>query len=257
MTLTLTISAFVLAVVAAARSTWSPCGLSMLSSITPIGERGRSHRFGATAAWYVLGAVLGGLTLGAAMLLAAVAVRALDPAPSTLVAVGALAALTGAAADLGLLGFQLPLLRRQVNELWLDRFRGWVYGAGFGWQIGVGFATYVMTAAVAVIVVLAALTRTPGLALGVGVTFGTVRGLTVLTNRSITGPEALRRAHRRYASWRRPVWLVVVAAQAAVAAVLGATLWLPAPLVLLGGAALLVAVVRPGRLAVRAGEAPA
>ena len=45
---------------AAARSTWSPCGLSMLSSITPFGEHGRRHRYAVTATWYLVGAVAGG-----------------------------------------------------------------------------------------------------------------------------------------------------------------------------------------------------
>ncbi len=35
MTLLLFVLALVTAVIAAARSTWSPCGLSMLSTITP------------------------------------------------------------------------------------------------------------------------------------------------------------------------------------------------------------------------------
>ena len=43
----------VTAVAAAARSTWSPCGLSMLSSITPFGEHGRRHRYAVTATWYL------------------------------------------------------------------------------------------------------------------------------------------------------------------------------------------------------------
>ena len=56
----------VIALAAAVRSTWSPCGLSMLSQITPVAEAGRHQRFGRTAAWFVAGAVLGGLTLGGA-----------------------------------------------------------------------------------------------------------------------------------------------------------------------------------------------
>ena len=36
----------VVAVAAAIRSTWSPCGQSMLSTITPLGEAGRGNRFG-------------------------------------------------------------------------------------------------------------------------------------------------------------------------------------------------------------------
>jgi len=36
------------ALAAAVRSTWSPCGLSMLSTVTPVAERARGHRYGAT-----------------------------------------------------------------------------------------------------------------------------------------------------------------------------------------------------------------
>ncbi len=43
----------VIAIAAAARSTWSPCGLSMLSTITPLAERSRGHRFGVTASWFI------------------------------------------------------------------------------------------------------------------------------------------------------------------------------------------------------------
>jgi hypothetical protein len=48
-----------------------------------------------------------------------------------------------------------------VNRTWLDRYRSWVYGAGFGWQLGVGVATFVMSATVYLMVVLAALTGRP------------------------------------------------------------------------------------------------
>ena len=44
------------ALAAAARSTWSPCGLSMLSQITPVAEAGRNQRFSRTAGWFIAGA---------------------------------------------------------------------------------------------------------------------------------------------------------------------------------------------------------
>ena len=65
MTALLVVLASVVAVAAAIRSTWSPCGLSMLSTITPLAERGRSHRYASTAAWFVVGAVARRATLGA------------------------------------------------------------------------------------------------------------------------------------------------------------------------------------------------
>ena len=61
---------------------------------------------------------------------------------------------------------------RQVNEVWLDRYRSWVYGAGFGWQIGVGLATYIVTAAVYLTIALAALTGEPATAFVILTGFG-------------------------------------------------------------------------------------
>jgi MFS family permease len=208
------VAACVLAVAAAVRSTWSPCGLSMLSTITPLGERGRGRRFSATATWFVLGALLGGATLGAAVTPLARAGRHLSSAAAAGLAAGAAA--LGAAGDLGLLGYRLPVLRRQVDEQWLDRYRSWVYGAGFGWQIGVGLATYVMTTAVLVTVVLAALTASPAAALAVGVLFGLVRGLAVLLTARVGTPAALLALHRRMEVLRRPVRLAVVGLQLAI-----------------------------------------
>ena len=36
----------------------------MLSSITPLGERSRNQRYAVAVAWYVLGSIAGGATLG-------------------------------------------------------------------------------------------------------------------------------------------------------------------------------------------------
>src|SRR5579875_1705280 len=59
-----TVVALLVAVAAAVRGMWSPCGLSMLTSLNPVSERSRGHRFWLTACWYVLGAVAGGALLG-------------------------------------------------------------------------------------------------------------------------------------------------------------------------------------------------
>lgn len=153
----LTVLAAVTAVAAAARSTWSPCGLSMLSTITPMAERSRGRRWGLTAAWFVLGATLGGATLGLLAVAGAALMGATGAGTALTLGLAATAALVTASMDLGV-GTQMPHHRRQVDEVWLDQYRSWVYGLGFGWQIGTGLATYIMTAAVYLTVVLAALT---------------------------------------------------------------------------------------------------
>ncbi len=145
MTTLLVFVAGLVALAAAVRSTWSPCGLSMLSTITPLSERAKGHSYRATASWFVAGATAGGLTLGGVAALCAAGVRALGPSPLGLGVLAAGAASVAALSDLAVFGLSLPIHRRQVNERWLDHFRPWVYGAGFGWQIGVGLATYITT----------------------------------------------------------------------------------------------------------------
>src|SRR5688572_18607554 len=192
----LTVLAFSLAVAAAVRSTWSPCGLSMLSTVTPIAERGRGHRFWVTATWFVVGSLLGGACLGGLAALGALALAPLSTTAALAVAGGL--ALVGALIDAGVAGVRPPFFKRQLDDAWLDRYRGWVYGLGFGWQIGVGFATYIMTTAVPVTALLAALTGSPPIALAVGLAFGLVRGLAILGSAPATTPAALARLHRRF-----------------------------------------------------------
>jgi hypothetical protein len=241
MTTLLAIVATLVALAAAVRSTWSPCGLSMLSTITPVSERAKGHSYRATASWFVAGSTSGGLTLGALAALGAVAVRALGPTPIELGLVAVGAASTAALSDLAVRGLTLPVHHRQVNERWLDRYRPWVYGVGFGWQIGVGLATYITTAAVYLTVVLAALTTSPVAALAIGAGFGLVRGLAVLLTRSITDVPELLAFHRRLAAAAPRARIAVVAVEISAAAVVAAALWPPAGLLVaavLGGAAL-------------------
>ena len=209
----------VVAAAAAVRSTWSPCGQSMLSQITPIGEASRGYRYRATARWYVLGAVAGGASLGAAIALLAVVVRAFDAGSSALLVAAAVAALAGAVVDLGVLGFGPPFFLRQVNELWLGKYRAWLYGTGFGWQIGAGVVTYIMTAAVFVTIALGALTAGPVAALVVGVTFGLVRGLAVYLTARVRSTADLYALHRRFDALGEPVRRAVIGVQAAVGVV--------------------------------------
>jgi len=247
MQLALVLIALVIAVAAAVRSTWSPCGLSMLSTITPLAEQGRGHRFRSTATWFVVGAVVGGLTLGLGMAALAGVVAVFDLTPATLLALGTGALLVTAVSDSHLLGRQLPNHPRQVNERWLDQYRSWVYGAGFGWQIGVGLATYIMTAAVYALIVLGALTARPLVALALGVTFGLVRGLAILLGRSITSPAALVAFHRRFDAWREPVRRGTVVVQAVAATVAALITWgvsVPAAAAVVLAAVCVVATLR-------------
>lgn len=198
-------AAVVVAVVAAVRSTWSPCGWSMLSTLTPLSERSRGHRFAPTAAWFVTGAALGGTLLGTLGALAAWAVHATGASAAVRLIVAAAAVAVGVAFDAGLARPSLPHHRRQVDEDWLDEFRPWVYGGGFGLQIGAGLATYIMTTGVYLVVALGALTATPAAALALGALFGTTRGLAILSGSRLTDPTRLARFHQRFATLDAPV----------------------------------------------------
>ena len=169
----------------------------MLSSITPLGERGRNNRFVTAASFFVVGSVLGGMTTGAAFgLLGAVALPA---APVVDGVVIALLAVVGAGLDARVAGMRLPTIRRQVDERWLQKYRGWVYGLGFGFQLGTGVATIVSSAAVYLMVVAAMLTRSVAAGVAIGAVFGTVRGLSILLARRVVTYDGLRLLHRRIA----------------------------------------------------------
>lgn len=221
--LILTLLASATALAAAARSTWSPCGLSMLSSITPFGEKSRGHRYGVTAAWFVVGATLGGASLGAIAGVAAVASVKLGvnhhPAPVALVLGGV--ALIGAAVDARVFGDVLPVVRRQVNDRWLSRYRGWVYGVGFGWQIGVGFTTYVMTSSLVVFLAFAAAAGKPVEATCVATGFGAARGLAVLLTSNASDARGLRALHVQLDRASEPVRWTAIAVQVISALILG------------------------------------
>jgi hypothetical protein len=182
----------------------------MLSSITPLGERGRGQRFGITAASLLLGATGAGAALGAALGGLGAALP-LD-ATQRLVALAAATAV-GLALDL-LPGRRLPTHLRQVDERWLHRYRGWVYGLGFGAQLGVGVATVVTSSAV--YLTLAGEALAPSIAAGtvVGGVFGAIRGGSVLLARRIDSPARLVGFHGRLARLEGPTATATLTLQA-------------------------------------------
>ena len=232
----LEVVALVVAALSAVRGIWSPCGLSMLTSINPFAERGRRHRYALTASWFVVGALLGGATLGIGIALAALAVHALGPSAEVALALASVATLAASLADLGIFGIQMPVLRRQVNERWLDQYRGWFYGLGFGWQIGAGLTTYVMTAGVFATVALSCLGGSWLFALTAGCVFGLVRGLGVFVGARASSPTALRQLLSRLDGRDRAMRLLVagVLLLASLLLAVSASPWMGIAVVLVG-----------------------
>jgi MFS family permease len=257
-----TFLAVVLAAVAASRGAWSPCGLSVLTSLNPVSEQARGHRFGVTAAWYVAGATAGGVILG--VLLAAgcagvAAVVGLVSLPSAW-AWGAVlvAAAVAVASDSRLVPYALPDHPRQVDERWLVAYRRWIYAGGYGLQIGAGYATYIMTGALHLMVVLAVLSGSVRAAFVVGIVFGTARGLTLLVVTRARTPERLRALVGRVDALGPFSLKAAAAASAAVAAVAAGVLAGP---VAAGGVAVVLELVvlapTPARLVSPVGTRPA
>src|SRR5205085_6497289 len=116
----------------------------MLASITPRGEQGRRTRWGRTVTAFVIASTLGGALSG--VVAGAIGWLVLRDV-SWNGRIGFVAALLALGLVLDLLG-RVPGPRRQVDESWLDRYRGWVYGAGFGFQLGTGVVTIVTNSAV-------------------------------------------------------------------------------------------------------------
>jgi hypothetical protein len=237
------VSGAVVATASAVRSTWSPCGLSMLSTITPFTERARGHSFRGTAAWFMAGASVGGATLGLLMGMGAAVVAHVHLSVDARLWAAGAAGLVAAGSDGAILGWRIPVHRRQVNERWLDGYRPWVYGAGFGWQIGAGLVTYITTAGVYLLVVLGALTAAPIAALLLGIWFGLLRGMAVLLTRRVRSVSDLIVFHRRFEAALPLADRAVRGAELVVVLVAAAALATPVSLLLLAGLSVGVAGV--------------
>jgi hypothetical protein len=103
--------------------------------------------------------------------------------------------------DLRLLGLRLPTVRRQVDENWLNQYRGWVYGVGYGFELGLGVVTIVNTAAIYAALGIAALSGSVATGAIIGGTFGLARGLAVVPGHRLTTAVRLRSFHRDLERW--------------------------------------------------------
>ncbi|MBW3657076.1 MAG: sulfite exporter TauE/SafE family protein [Actinobacteria bacterium] len=188
----------------------------MLTSLNPVGEAARGQRWTVTVTAYLVASPLGGALVGGLLgAVAAPAARALGTTAALLVL--ALVAVVGLAVDAAPL--RLPSWRRQVDERWLDTYRGWVYGGGFGLQLGAAVATIVPASITYVVLAAAALSGSAGRGAAVGAVFGLARALPVLATRAADTPQALRALHRRVVALDRPVRRTATAVQLGVAAV--------------------------------------
>lgn len=169
----------------------------MLSSITPLGERGRRQRWWLTVTAYVVGSLLGGAALGTALGAVGSVLHGLGLGPVGVATVALVVAAVALVYDALGARLRLPRYGRQVNEDWMAMYRGWVYGLGFGLQLGAGLTTIVTAALVYVVFALCLVSGSWAVGLALGATFGAVRGLVVLAGRGVQTPDELMAFHRR------------------------------------------------------------
>jgi len=170
----------------------------MLASISPLGERARGQRFGVTATAYVIGSVVGATLLGAlfgALGRLTVAGIGLDLRTAVLAGMAVLAAVVDRRPR------RIPSWHRQVNEDWLSHYRGWVYGVGFGFQLGLGLVTIVTTASVYLMWAAALLSGSVGVGALIGGVFGLARALPVLDGVRVRDPADLAARVGRLDRW--------------------------------------------------------
>src|SRR3954468_21997684 len=142
----------------------------MLASITPLGERGRGASWRRTVSAYIVASTIGGVAVGA--VLGGLGSLADTPPPRWLLLGVAAAAFVAAVLDV--VG-RLPTIHRQVDEGWLTTYRDWVYGAGFGFQLGLAAVTIVTSASTYLMWLLELLTGSPAAGALVGALFGLAR----------------------------------------------------------------------------------
>lgn len=195
----------------------------MLGSITPLGERSRNSRWATTVVWYAVGSTVAGAGLGwllgwaGSLGLSGLTVQARLAFLAMLIAVGV-------ALDLRVLGTRLPTIRRQVSEGWLHQYRGWVYGVGFGVQLGLGVVTVVSISAVYVTFAAALLSGSSAAGAVIGGAFGLARASTVLSVGRVRSPGQLVSVDARLRMWDRTARRAAIGLELALmsAALLGA-----------------------------------
>lgn len=158
----------------------------MLTSINPLGERARKQNFTVTVLFYLIGSVLGGAAIG----LVGGTVGSILPAGSWRLA--AVVGVTIAGAWLDYTEYVPFSIHRQVDENWLTRYRGWVYGLGFGFQLGLAIVTIITSASVYTTIALAVLVGSVKWGIVIGIAFGVARGLVIFKTTQVHDHSSLR-----------------------------------------------------------------
>ena len=190
----------------------------MLGSISPVGEAARRQRWWVTATAYTVASVVAGGAVGLLLgWIGSALTRLLALGPTTRLAVLALVLLVAVLFDTKVIRRPLPMWHRQVDERWLTTYRGWVYGAGFGLQLGTGVVTIVPSAVTYATLAAALLSATWQTGLLIGVVFGAVRSVPLLLTGRLRTADALYRTTQRVTAAEPLANRVTIAGQIAAA----------------------------------------
>jgi len=175
---------------------------------------------------YVLGSAVAGLVTGAVFgWLGSVLGAGLET--EMRFALLAFVVLLGLALDLGALGLHLPTIHRQVDEDWRTSYRGWVWGLGYGVQLGTGVVTIVTSSTVYSTWFAALLTADLRAGAVIGLAFGLARSLPVFAVARVRRPDQLLRVDGILGRLAAPARKAALAGGAALAALslAGAARW--------------------------------
>lgn len=201
----------VAALAAGIAGTWSPCGLSMIWTLSPVDHDHGARRARSGALALTAGCIAGGTGLFAG-------VAALGGAlwSDARVTAGTVAL---AAALLDLRGLPvLPQVRRQVPEPWRRHAPLEIAAGAYGVLLGLGFTTFVMSYALWGLALVAMLVADPALGIPLGAAFGLGRALPIAVLAPAGDARWALAAQERMA--QRPAVLRTV--RAAAGALLGA-----------------------------------
>jgi sulfite exporter TauE/SafE len=189
----------------------------MLSSISPLVERAPGTRWWRLAGSYLIGSVLGGAALGAALGWVGGLLR-LHHSWLALIIVTAVAAVLATAIDT--VG-RVPSQRRQVDENWLTTYRDWVIGTGFGVQLGFGAVTIVTSASTYLTWWFELASGSAAAGALIGGCFGLARALPLLGMSGIHDPAALRQRNAAIVTALPVAQRLTIGVQLAVAGLAG------------------------------------
>lgn len=176
----------------------------MLSSITPLGERGRGTKWSRTALAYVVGSVFAAVLMGGLLGLLGSVVPSHMRGSTPVLASMAVLLVLGLVLDVRSKGHGVPSWRRQVDREWIGRYRGWVTGVGFGFQLGLGFVTIITSTTTYAVFLAEVLTGRWWAGALIGAVFGLVRAMPLAMVSRVNAPQDLHEIFARLDRWAAP-----------------------------------------------------